>query len=83
MRHEPRYLQLTSSSSSIQDAMGHLILASRPTVFTNIDSFTQVNPLVTTYNLQLNRSGSLAFFILNNYINPNEDAQADLLCEVL
>ena len=80
MRHEPRYLQVTSS---IQDALGHLVLASRPTVFTSIDAFTQVNSLVMTYYLQLNRSGSLAFFTLNNYINPNEDAQADLLCEVL
>lgn len=78
-QHEPLYLPVTST---VEDALGKLVIASRPDVFTNVNLMTSRAP-VATYYIQLVRPGSLAQLVVANYINVDEEAQADLFCDVL
>ncbi|TPP45823.1 GRAM domain family protein [Leishmania donovani] len=76
---EPSYLFLTST---LEDALGAVVMASRPNVFSNLASFTYNEP-VSTYYIRLIRPGSLAYFVYCNYILGSADTQADFLCDVL
>lgn len=78
-RSEPPYLLLTST---LEAALGAVVMASRPNVFSNLASFTYNEP-VSTYYIRLVRPGSLAYFVYCNYILGSADMQADFLCDVL
>ncbi|KAL7696626.1 GRAM domain containing protein [Lotmaria passim] len=76
---EPPYLTVTST---LEAALGPVVLGSRPNVFSQIASFTYDEP-VSTYYIRLVRPGSLAHFIFKNYLHEDEETQADFLCDVL
>ncbi|CAG9578507.1 conserved hypothetical protein [Leishmania major strain Friedlin] len=78
-RCEPPYLLLTST---LEDALGAVVMDSRPNVFSNLTSLTYNEP-VSTYYIRLVRPGSLAYFVYCNYILGSADTQADFLCDVL
>ncbi|CAD2217997.1 GRAM domain containing protein, putative [Angomonas deanei] len=77
-RLEPNYLFV---SSSVEDALGP-VMNSRPQVFSSVSSILSKAPL-STYYVSLLRRSSLAYFILKNYVNLDEETQADLLCDIL
>lgn len=77
--HEPAYLVVVSS---LEAALGPATLASRPSVFTNVDVFLFNDP-TSTYYIALQRTGSLAYLVFETVVNVKEDAQADFLCDVL
>ncbi|GET90879.1 hypothetical protein, conserved [Leishmania tarentolae] len=79
MRSEPPYLLIIST---LEAALGAVVMASRPNVFSSISSFTYHEP-VSTYYIRLVRPGSLAYFVYRNYILGNADTRADFLCDVL
>ncbi|KAG5498034.1 hypothetical protein GH5_02831 [Leishmania sp. Ghana 2012 LV757] len=76
---EPPYLLLTST---LEAALGAVVMASRPNVFSNFATFTYSEP-VSRYYIRLVRPGSLAYFVYCNYICAGADTQADFLCDVL
>ncbi|KAG5472866.1 hypothetical protein LSCM4_02191 [Leishmania orientalis] len=76
---EPPYLLLTST---LEAALGAVVMASRPNVFSNFATFTYGEP-VSRYYIRLVRPGSLAYFVYCNYICAGADTQADFLCDVL
>ncbi|KAG5496723.1 hypothetical protein JIQ42_03555 [Leishmania sp. Namibia] len=76
---EPPYLLLTST---LEAALGAVVMASRPNVFSNFATFTYDEP-VSSYYIRLVRPGSLAYFVYCNYICAGADTQADFLCDVL
>jgi hypothetical protein len=76
---EPQYLTVTST---VEAALGQVMLGSRPNVFSQIATFTFGEP-VSTYYIRLVRPGSLAHFVLKNYVHADEETQADFLCDVL
>ncbi|KPI85960.1 hypothetical protein ABL78_4962 [Leptomonas seymouri] len=76
---EPQYLTVTST---VEAALGAVVLGSRPNAFSQIASFTIKEP-VSTYYVRLVRPGSLAHFIYMNYLRVDEETQAGFLCDVL
>ncbi|KPA83347.1 hypothetical protein ABB37_03000 [Leptomonas pyrrhocoris] len=76
---EPPYLTVTST---VEAALGSVVLGSRPNVFSQIASFSFDEP-VSTYYIRLARPGSLAHFIFKCYLRADEETQADFLCDVL
>ncbi|KAG5473259.1 hypothetical protein CUR178_03179 [Leishmania enriettii] len=76
---EPPYLLLTST---LEAALGAVVMTSRPNVFSNFATFTYDEP-VSRYYIRLVRPGSLAYFVYCNYICAGADTQADFLCDVL
>lgn len=78
-KSEPQYLTVTST---VEAALGPVVLGSRPNVFSQLATFTFDDP-VSAYYIRLVRPGSLAHFVYTNYLHADEETQADFLCDVL
>ncbi|CCW61574.1 unnamed protein product [Phytomonas sp. EM1] len=76
---EPPYVRV---STTVEDALGPLVLAHRPTQFAEVDAMLSEVP-VASYYVRLVRPGSLAHFIVKNYFNVDKGVQTDLLCQVI
>ncbi|EKF37778.1 hypothetical protein MOQ_002020, partial [Trypanosoma cruzi marinkellei] len=76
---EPIYLHV---ASTVEDALGRLVLSSRPNVFTAPEVIEHRAP-IATYYIKLPAPGSMGPFLLSNYIALGDDMQADLMCDIL
>ncbi|ORC90799.1 GRAM domain containing protein [Trypanosoma theileri] len=76
---EPEYLHV---ASTVDEALGRLVLSSRPIPFTPPEVFEQLPPILTYY-IELPTPGCLGPLLVKNYINLEEDMQADLMCDIL
>ncbi|KEG14866.1 GRAM domain containing protein [Trypanosoma grayi] len=76
---EPAYLHV---GSTVEEALGRLVLSSRPNVFTAPEVIERRSP-ITTYYIALPTPGCLGSLLLKNYISLGEDIQADLMCDIL
>ncbi|PBJ80885.1 hypothetical protein BCY84_01090 [Trypanosoma cruzi cruzi] len=76
---EPIYLHV---ASTVEDALGRLVLSSRPNVFTAPEVIENRAP-IATYYIKLPAPGSMGPLLLSNYIALGDDMQADLMCDIL
>ncbi|ESL07083.1 hypothetical protein TRSC58_05234 [Trypanosoma rangeli SC58] len=76
---EPTYLHVVST---VEDALGRLVLSSRPSVFTAPELIERRSP-IATYYIKLPVPGSLGSLLLSNYIALGDDMQAELMCDIL
>ncbi|EPY25971.1 hypothetical protein STCU_06385 [Strigomonas culicis] len=76
---EPKLLYVTTT---VEDALGPMVMGTRPNVFSPVDVMMS-KKVAVQYYVKLLRPGSIAHLILKSYIRADEDVQADLLCEVL
>ncbi|KAH9579881.1 GRAM domain [Trypanosoma melophagium] len=76
---EPEYLHV---ASTVEEALGRLVLSSRPIPFTPPEVIERRSPILTYY-IELPTPGCLGPLLVKNYINLEEDMQADLMCDIL
>ncbi|RNF17788.1 GRAM domain containing protein [Trypanosoma conorhini] len=76
---EPTYLHVVST---VEDALGRLVLSSRPNVFSAPELIERQSP-IASYYVKLPAPGSLGSLLLSNYIALGDDMQADLMCDIL